>query len=128
MNQTRRNRPRSLSGTTTVITTAHGNLYLTVSVDDVGAPFEVFGQIGKAGTFERGVTEMACRLVSLHLRRGTPVSEIVEQLAGIHEMQPWPNELPDGSNGWVFGIADAIAHVLRPFEADRRNGATERAA
>ncbi len=88
MEQTSRVRPRSLSGTTTVITTAHGNLYLTVSVDDDGEPFEVFGQLGKAGTFERGLTETACRLVSLHLRRGTPIAEIVDQLAGIHEMQP----------------------------------------
>ena len=121
-------RPRSLSGTTTVLETAHGNLYLTVSIDDAGKPFEIFGQLGKAGTFERGATETACRLVSLLLQRGAPVSEIVEQLAGIHEMQPWPNELPDGSNGWVHGIADAIAHVLRPFEAGRQHGATERAA
>ena len=121
-------RPRSLSGATTVLETAHGNLYLTVSVDDTGQPFEVFGQLGKAGTFERGVTETACRLVSLHLRLGTPIAEIVEQLAGIHEMQPWPNELPGGSSGWVHGIADAIAHVLRPFEAGRQHGATERAA
>ena len=128
MNQTRPVRPRTLSGTTTVLATAHGNLYLTVSVDDAEEPFEVFGQIGKAGTFERGVTEMACRLVSVLLQRGAPVEEIVEQLAGIHEMQPWPNDLPDGSTGWVLGIADAIAHVLRPFETDRRHGATDRAA
>ncbi|MCY4576708.1 MAG: hypothetical protein OXC55_08985 [Chloroflexi bacterium] len=128
MEQTNRTRPRSLSGTTTVIATAHGNLYLTVSVDENGEPFEVFGQLGKAGTFERGLTETACRLVSLHLRRGTPIAEIVDQLAGIHEMQPWPNELPDGSSGWVHGIADAIAHVLRPFAAERKHGATERAA
>lgn len=128
MSHETRRRPRSLSGATTVLATARGNLYLTVSVDDDGQPFEVFGQIGKAGAFEKGVTEMACRLVSLHLRRGTPVIEIVEQCEGIQEMQPWPNELPGGSNGWVFGIADAIAHVLRPFSAGGRNGALDRAA
>ncbi len=115
MTQQTRTRPRSLSGVTTVLTTAHGNLYLTVSVDDTGQPFEVFGQIGKAGAFEKGVTEMACRLVSLHLRRGTSVAEIVAQCEGIQEMQPWTNTLPDGSSGWVLGISDAIAHVLRPF-------------
>ncbi len=119
MTQQTRLRPRSLSGLTTVLTTARGNLYLTVSVDDAGRPFEVFGQIGKAGVFEKGVTEMACRLVSLHLRRGTSIAEIVAQCEGIQEMQPWANELPNGSNGWVLGISDAIAHVLRPF-ADSR--------
>ncbi|MYD36316.1 MAG: hypothetical protein F4X20_04765 [Dehalococcoidia bacterium] len=115
MTQQTRLRPRSLSGLTTVLTTARGNLYLTVSVDESGQPFEVFGQIGKAGAFEKGVTEMACRLVSLHLRRGTPVAEIVAQCEGIQEMQPWTNMLPNGSSGWVLGISDAISHVLRPF-------------
>ena len=115
MTQQTRLRPRSLSGLTTVLTTARGNLYLTVSIDDAGQPFEVFGQFGKAGAFEKGVTEVACRLVSLHLRRGTPVSEIVAQCEGIQEMQPWANALPNGSSGWVLGISDAIAHVLRPF-------------
>lgn len=128
MTQQTRLRPRSLSGLTTVLTTARGNLYLTVSVDDAGQPFEVFGQFGKAGAFEKGVTEVACRLVSLHLRRGTPVSEIVAQCEGIQEMQPWANALPNGSNGWVFGIADAIAHVLRPFAAGGQHGAIDRAA
>ena len=128
MTDQKRERPRSMSGTTTVLETEHGNLYLTLSVDEDGEPFEVFGQLGKAGTFERGATETACRLVSLLLQQGAPVSEIVEQLKGIHEMQPWPNHLPNGTSGWVLGIADAIAHVLRPFETGSQHGATERAA
>ena len=112
MTETRR-RPRTLPSTTTKLRTEHGNLYVTVSVDDEGRPFEVFGALGKAGTFTSGVTELACRLISLHLRRGTPVDEIVGQCQGIAEMQPWPNLMDDGETLYVLGLGDAIAHVLR---------------
>ena len=70
-----RPRPRTLPSSTTKLKTEHGNLYVTVSLDEDGEPFEVFGSIGKAGSFTSGVTELACRLISLHLRRGTPLGE-----------------------------------------------------
>ena len=84
-----RPRPRTLPSSTTKLKTEHGNLYVTVSLDEEGEPFEVFGSIGKAGSFTSGVTEAVRRLVSLHLRRGTPVAEIVDQCQGIAEMQPF---------------------------------------
>ena len=112
---TTRRRPRTLPSTTTKLRTEHGNLYVTVSVDEEGRPFEVFGALGKAGTFTSGVTELACRLISLHLRRGTPVEEIVEQCRGIAEMQPWPNLMDDGETLCVLGLGDAIAHILKGF-------------
>ena len=108
-----RNRPRSLPGYTVKLETAYGNLYVTVSVDDEGRPFEVFGRLGKGGSFEHGVTELACRLISLHMRRGTPLDEVLRQCTGIREMQPWPNVMPDGGCVYVLGLGDAVAHVLR---------------
>ena len=119
-----RPRPRTLHSSTTKLKTEHGNLYVTVSLDEEGEPFEVFGSIGKAGSFTSGVTEAVCRLVSLHLRRGTPVAEIVDQCQGIAEMQPFANQLSDGSSVWVLGLADAIAHVLKLHlkEQEERSG------
>ena len=114
-----RPRPRTLPSSTTKLKTEHGNLYVTVSLDEEGEPFEVFGSIGKAGSFTSGVTEAVCRLVSLHLRRGTPVAEIVDQCQGIAEMQPFANQLSDGSSVWVLGLGDAIAHILRGFLQER---------
>ena len=108
-----RSRPRSLPGHTVKLETAHGNLYVTVSLDDKGRPFEVFGHLGKGGSFEHGVAELACRLISLHMRRGTPLDEVIRQCTGIREMQPWPNVMPDGGSVYVLGLGDAIAHVLR---------------
>ena len=130
MTATTRPRPRSLPSTTTRLATEHGNLYVTVSVDEQGEPFEVFGRLGQGGSFQHGVTELACRLISLHLRRGTPLEEVIDQCAGIQEMQPWPNPMPDGTSAWVLGLGDGIALVLRqhlptgqeemgPLNADR---------
>ena len=108
-----RPRPRSLPSTTTKLQTEMGNLYVAVSVDEDGEPFEVFGWLGKGGSFQHGVTELACRLISLHLRRGTPLAEIIEQCQGIAEMQPFFNVLPDGTSVPVLGLADGIAHILK---------------
>ena len=116
-----KSRPRVLPGTTTKLATDHGSLYVTVTVDDSGEPFEVFGWLGKAGSFAHGVTELACRLISLHLRRGTPLEEIIEQCRGIQEMQPYPNPMPDGSNVMVLGLGDGIAHVLRGIDRARES-------
>ena len=108
-----RARPRSLPSTTTKLQTEYGNLYVTVTVDEDGDPFEVFGHLGKGGSFQHGVTELACRLISLHLRRGTPLTEIIDQMQGISEMQPFWNTLGDGGSVPVLGLGDGIAHVLK---------------
>ena len=116
-----RERPRSLPSTTTKLQTEFGNLFVTVSVDENGEPFEVFGALGKGGSFQNGVTELACRLISLHLRRGTPLAEIIDQCQGIQEMAPFWNQL-DGRSVAVLGLGDGIAHALK----GHLNGKAER--
>ncbi len=122
---TRATRPRSLPSTTTKLQTEFGSLFVTVSVDENGEPFEVFGHLGKGGSFQHGVTELACRLVSLHLRRGTPLDEIIDQCQGIAEMQPFWNRLGDGSSVPVHGIGDGIVHVLTSLSRIRSGNHTE---
>ena len=113
MAETTQPRPRSLPNTTTRLSIEMGSLFVTVSVDENGEPFEVFGHLGKGGSFQHGVTELACRLISLHLRRGTPLEEVIEQCQGIQEMQPFFNRMPDGRTVAVLGLGDGIAHVLK---------------
>ena len=112
---TQRPRPRSLHSTTTRLNTEFGKLYVTVAVDEDDRPYEVFGRLGKGGSFQSGVTELVCRLISLHLRSGTPLQEIVQQCRGIGEMQPFFNGLPGGASVPVLGIGDGIAHILREY-------------
>ena len=112
---TQRPRPRSLRSATTRLNTEFGKLYVTVAVDEDDRPYEVFGRLGKGGSFQSGVTELVCRLISLHLRTGTPLQELVHQCRGIQEMQPFFNGLPGGDTVPVLGIGDGIAHVLREY-------------
>ena len=103
----------------TLLKTEFGNLYVTVSTDEDGEPFEVFGWLGKGGSFQHGVTELACRLISLHLRRGTPLDEIIDQCQGIQEMQPFFNTMADGKSVAVLGLGDGIAHILKSLSRTR---------
>ena len=76
---------------------------------DLVQPFEALGEVLR----QHGVTELACRLISLHLRRGTPLEEIIDQCQGIAEMQPFFNTMPDGKSVAVLGLGDGIAHILK---------------
>ena len=47
---------RNMEGRTSRIRTELGNRYPSVTLDESGRPFEVFGWIGKTGTFGHGMT------------------------------------------------------------------------
>jgi ribonucleoside-diphosphate reductase alpha chain len=99
-------RPETLTGFTEKIKTGYGNLYITVNMHN-GRPFEVFASIGKSGYSTMADTEAICRLISLALRSGIPLLQIVRQLQGIGGSQPVFER-----RGLVFSIPDAIAKVL----------------
>jgi ribonucleoside-diphosphate reductase alpha chain len=108
-------RPETLEGFTTKIRTGLGQLYVTVTEYE-GRPFEVFGTIGKSGRSTTAKTEAIGRLVSLALRAGVPVEDIIEQLKGIGGEHPVFQE-----GGLVLSIPDAIARVLEKRYSTRRN-------
>ncbi len=102
-----RSRPEFLKGTTYRIRTGYGNLYITVNEDENGNPFEVFAQIGKAGGFFAGQAEAISRLVSLSLRSGLEIHELIDQLKGIRG----PN-VSWSEGEMVLSLPDAIGQVL----------------
>ena len=79
----KRSRPELLKGTTRRVETPLGTLYVTITEDDKGQPFEVFMTLGKAGGALMADVEAVGRLISLALRSGIPMSEIHRQLRGI---------------------------------------------
>jgi ribonucleoside-diphosphate reductase alpha chain len=100
-------RPERLGGITEKIRTGYGNLYVTINT--LGEqPFEVFAQIGKSGYTTMADTEAICRLVSLSLRSGVDVNEIIEQLEDIGGASPVYQK-----GGLIMSIPDAIAKVLK---------------
>ncbi|HTO73535.1 MAG TPA: vitamin B12-dependent ribonucleotide reductase, partial [Gemmatimonadales bacterium] len=79
----KRSRPESLKGMTRRLETPLGTLYVTITEDDRGQPFEIFMSLGKAGGALMADVEAIGRLVSLALRSGIPMKEIHRQLRGI---------------------------------------------
>jgi ribonucleoside-diphosphate reductase alpha chain len=79
----KRSRPELLRGTTRRVETPLGTMYVTITEDDRGQPFEVFMTLGKAGGALGADVEAIGRLISLSLRSGIPIAEIYRQLRGI---------------------------------------------
>src|SRR5690349_21086720 len=79
----KRSRPDLLKGSTRRIETPLGTMYVTITEDDRGQPFEVFISLGKAGGALMADVEAVGRLISLALRSGIPMKEIYRQLRGI---------------------------------------------
>ncbi|MEO6057718.1 MAG: vitamin B12-dependent ribonucleotide reductase [Gemmatimonadales bacterium] len=79
----KRSRPELLRGATRRLETPLGTLYVTITEDDRGQPFEVFMSLGKAGGALMADVEALGRLISLALRSGIPMNEIYRQLRGI---------------------------------------------
>jgi ribonucleoside-diphosphate reductase alpha chain len=79
----KRSRPELLRGNTRRVETPLGTMYVTITQDDKGQPFEVFMSLGKAGGALMADVEAIGRLISLGLRSGIPLSEIHRQLRGI---------------------------------------------
>lgn len=75
-------RPTRLTGITDGKNTPEGNLYLTLNLHQ-GHPFELFAQIGKAGSDVSAFTEAIARLISLNFRCGIDPEAVAEELVGI---------------------------------------------
>src|SRR5262249_14825338 len=84
-----RPRPYKRRGYTVSKATPSGTAHITMNEDEEGHPFEVFLEIGKAGSDIKAMAEAMGRLMSLILRMASPVSplervrEIVKQITGI---------------------------------------------
>ncbi len=108
-------RPRShcLPGETYRLGTPLGVAYITINTNGDNEPFEVFLNVGKAGSDTAAVAEAIGRLISLVLRIPSPLSaarrlkQVVRQLKGIGGGRP----LGFGRDR-VRSLPDGVAQVL----------------
>jgi ribonucleoside-diphosphate reductase alpha chain len=106
-------RPMELHGTTYRTPTPLGTAYITINENGNSEPFEVFANVGKAGSDTAAVAEAIGRLISLALRMPSPLdaherlTEVIDQLAGIGGGRP----MGFGPNR-VRSLPDALAQVL----------------
>ena len=116
---TKRPRPYLLQGKSYRKETPLGSAYVTVNSDENHEPFEVFLNIGKAGSDVTAVSESIGRLISLVLRMPSvlPPSErlrwVMDEMAGI-----------GGGRQLGFGVErvrslpDGVAQVLAEYLSD----------
>ena len=110
---TKRPRPKLLQGSTYRKDTPLGTAYITVNNDEEGEPFEVFLNIGKAGSDVSAVSEAMGRLISLTLRMPAtlPPSErlrwVMDEMAGIGGGRA----MGFGANR-VRSLPDGVAQVI----------------
>ena len=110
----KRSRPDKLRGTTIRKETPLGTMFVNITEDEKGQPFEVFLMLGKAGGSAMADAEAMGRLISLALRSGIPVSAIHKQLRGISSDRAvglGPNK--------VLSVPDAIGIAIEEWHRDR---------
>jgi len=113
----KRSRPDKLRGTSIRKETPLGTMFVHVTEDDRGQPFEVFINLGKAGGSAMADAEAMGRLISLALRSGIPLMEIHKQLRGISSDRAvglGPNK--------VLSVPDAIGIALYDWYQEKQLG------
>ena len=104
----KKDRPKVLSGRTIRAVTGCGNMYVTLNGNDEGV-YEVLAVLGKAGSCAKVQNEAVTRVVTLALKYGVPMNEIVEELQDLR--CPSPHPFPPEER--TLSCPDAIAKVLR---------------
>jgi len=112
--RTVRSRPELLRGTTRRLDSTLGKMYVTITEDEKGQPFEIFISLGKAGAPIMAAVEAIGRLISLSLRAGVPIRDIHQQLRGISSDRP----VGLGQN-IVKSVPDAIGVAIERWMNER---------
>lgn len=115
--RTKRARPDKLRSTSMRKETPLGTMFVHISEDDRGQPFDVFISLGKAGGSAMADAEALGRLASLALRSGIPLPELIRQLRGISSDRAvglGPNK--------VLSMPDAVGIALEEWWRDKNQG------
>ena len=110
-------RPDVIKGTTRLIITGCGRLYVTINEDEEGHLFELFTSMGKAGGCAASQSEAIGRLVSLAFRSNIEPDEVIKQLKGISCHSPIWHE-----GGRILSCSDAIANSLEKYRTKGAKG------
>lgn len=113
--RTKRARPDKLRSTSIRKETPLGTMFIHISEDDRNQPFDVFLSLGKAGGSAMADAEALGRMISLALRSGIPLQELIRQLRGISSDRAvglGPNK--------VLSMPDAVGIALEEWWRDKQ--------
>jgi ribonucleoside-diphosphate reductase alpha chain len=116
----KRSRPDVMRGTTIRKETPLGVMFVNITEDEKGQPFEVFLNLGKAGGSAMADAEAIGRLISLALRSGISLPEIHRQLRGISSDRAvglGPNK--------VLSLPDAVGIALEQWWRNKQGVQTD---
>jgi ribonucleoside-diphosphate reductase alpha chain len=109
---TKAERPNHLGSTTQRIDTGWGKLYVTVTEDEDGEPFEVFVNTGMSGGLFNAQAEAIGKTVSVALRmtedRTETAVQLSDQLMGIRT-----DKIGHDNGDEVLSVPDGIGIALR---------------
>ena len=111
----KRSRPELLKGSTRRVESPLGTMYVTITEDDKGQPFEIFMSLGKAGGALMADVEAIGRLISLALRSGIPLKEVYRQLRGISS-----DRAVGLGPSKVLSVPDAIGIAIEKWMHDKQ--------
>lgn len=100
----KRERPQLLPSITIEKQTHCGKIYVTVTIEPTGLPFELFARFGKAGHCGAAVVDGVTKLTSYALRSGMEPEEAIKAMAGIGCVY--------GKNTCMNAMAEALQEVL----------------
>jgi ribonucleoside-diphosphate reductase alpha chain len=116
----KRSRPEVMRGTTIRKETPLGVMFVNITEDETGQPFEVFLNLGKAGGSAMADAEAIGRLISLALRSGISLQEIHRQFRGISSDRAvglGPNK--------VLSLPDAVGIALEQWWREKQGVQTD---
>ncbi len=104
--------PEIVSGLRIRQTTPFGNMHVKITVDPRnGQELEVFAQLGKGGDVAASDLEAICRMISLWLRSGGSLTEVIKQLKGIGSTLQVP-----AKGGRIMSLGDGLARALMKYQ------------
>jgi ribonucleoside-diphosphate reductase alpha chain len=110
-------RPKIMHGVTTKSDSPYGSIYVTANFDENGNMFETFISAGKSGSVSKSVTEAFSRVISLALRSGVKIDDIIKTISNISGSEVWVYDTLDGHEVIVKSIPDASGRMLQDLNS-----------
>jgi len=102
--------------TTKMAVEPYGSIYLTATLDEHGNIFEIFSSIGKSGQMLKTMMEALSRIISIALRSGTNIQDVIGTLKFMSGTDRWIYDTFDKKEIEVNSIPDMLARMLEDIQ------------